>query len=119
MISEKFKREEEILTTVYPAGSTNDISPGSYKFLLGFASRQVTEIALKHVQVKVLPIDGINPLTDINSIYNGNYPFGRKIHLLLPDNNSTEETQLATFLQSSQWQILIASIGYLPASPKR
>ena len=86
----------------------------SFVFKLGFASRRVMTIAPRHVPVSVVSIDGINPMTDTQSIYDGTYKFSRKIHLLIRDNSPDSVIKLAEFLQSSSGQQLITNAGYLP-----
>ena len=71
-------------------------------------------VASQHVPVSVVSIDGINPMKDSQSIYNGTYKFSRKIHLLIRDDSPDSVVNLAKFLQSPSGQKLITDVGYLP-----
>ena len=108
--------EEEVVSfeykdTIYTPSQT---SLQNFVFKLGFASRRVMTIAPQHVPVSVVSVDGINPMTDPQSIYNGTYKFSRKIHLLIRDDSPESVVNLAKFLQSASGQKLITDVGYLP-----
>jgi len=108
--------EEEVVSfeykdTIYAPSQTNK---QNFVFKLGFASRRVMTVASQHVPVSVVSIDGINPMKDSQSIYNGTYKFSRKIHLLLRDDSPDSVVNLAKFLQSPSGQKLITDVGYLP-----
>jgi len=115
----KLNQEDEILSWEYLGSNyfATKFGPQKYAFKLGFASRQVMTIAPQHVPVRVLSVDGINPMTDIQSIYDGTYKFSQKIHLLVRDNDPAAET-LANYLLSSAGQKIITNAGYLPIAPQ-
>ena len=117
--SAKYNKEEEVLAYNYN-GSVYSTDNGiqDFAFKLAFASRRVMTIAPQHVPVKVISIDGINPLTNPQSIYDGTYPLSRKIHVLIRDDGADSATQLVKYLQSSLGQKLLADAGYLPLSPQ-
>ena len=71
-------------------------------------------IAPQHDPVSVVSVDGINPLTDPQSIYDGTYKFSRKIYLLTRQNSSDSVSAIVNYLQSASGQKLIADAGYLP-----
>jgi hypothetical protein len=112
----KLHLEQEIISfqygnqSYYP--STN--SSQNFEFELGFASRAVMTIAPQHDPVSVVSVDGINPITDPQSIYDGTYKFSRKIYLLTRQNSSGSVSELVNYLQSPSGQKLIADAGYLP-----
>ena len=112
----KFHSEEEVVSYEYKdliyAPSQNGLQ--NFAFKLGFASRRVMTVAPQHVPVSVVSVDGINPMTDPQSIYDGTYKFSRQIHLLIRDNSPDSVVRLAEFLQSSSGQKLITNAGYLP-----
>jgi hypothetical protein len=115
-INEALSMEEEVLSYQYDRSYYYAKKYGNqnYIFQLGFASRRVMTIATKHAPVKALAIEGINPMEDTESIYDGRYIFSRKIHLLMPDNGNPDVLQLAEFLVSQEGQDLITNVGYLP-----
>jgi hypothetical protein len=115
----KLNQEDEILSWEYLGSNyfATKFGPQKYAFKLGFASRQVMTIAPQHIPVRVLSVDGINPMTDTQSIYDGTYKFSQKIHLLIRDNDPVPET-LANYLLSTAGQKIIANAGYLPAVPQ-
>jgi ABC-type phosphate transport system substrate-binding protein len=117
--SPKYNKEEEVLAYEY-TGSNYGTVDGvqNFAFKLGFASRRVMTIAPQHVPVSVITIDGINPLTDSQSVYTGTYPLTRKIHILVRDNAPANATQLLKYLQSDAGQQMLATDGYLPLIPQ-
>jgi hypothetical protein len=112
----KLHLEEEVLSYEYDNPIYYPSKNGSQNFVfkLGFASRRVMTIAPRHVPISVVSVDGINPMTNTQSIYDGTYKFSRKIHLLIRDNSPDSVIKLAEFLQSSSGQQLITNAGYLP-----
>lgn len=108
--------EEEVLSLEYKDTALYTTTYGVQNFVyqLGFASRRVMTIAPQHIPVDVVSVDGINPLTDTQSIYDGTYKFSRKIHLLVRDNSSPSVMKLVNYLQSTAGQKLITDVGYLP-----
>jgi ABC-type phosphate transport system substrate-binding protein len=111
----QYDQEEEILAYEYNgSGYASSLNAPAFAFKLGFASRQVMTIAPQHVPVDVLPIDGINPLTSPQSVYDGTYPMSREIHILVRQNSSADVMQLVQYLESSVGQQALAEAGFLP-----
>jgi ABC-type phosphate transport system substrate-binding protein len=75
-------------------------------------------IAPQHVPVSIITIDGVNPLTNPQSVYDGTYPFTRQIHILVRDNAPANANQLVKYLQSDAGQQMLAADGYLPLIPQ-
>jgi len=115
----KMNFEEEVLTAEYPPGAPYGAGTGDFVFKVEFASRRVAAVALKHIPIRVISVDGINPLDNPGAIYDGTYPFSRKLHLLVPDNPTSAASRLVDFLQSPSGQQLISDAGYLPISPHK
>ena len=117
--SPKYNKEEEVLAYEY-TGSNYGTVDGvqNFAFKLGFASRRVMTIAPQHVPVSVISINGINPLTDPRSVYDGTYPLTRQIHILVRDNAPANATQLVKYLQSDAGQKILEADGYLPLIPQ-
>ncbi|MGP8079382.1 MAG: substrate-binding domain-containing protein [Dehalococcoidales bacterium] len=115
----KLNQEDEILSWEYMGSNyfATKFGPQNYAFKLGFASRQVMTIAPQHVPVRVVSVDGINPMTDPQSIYDGTYKFSEKIHFLVRDNDTATQS-LANYLLSAAGQKIIANAGYLPMVPQ-
>ena len=67
--------------------------------IVSIASRMVTQIALQHVGAAVVSINGINPVTDIDAVYNGTYPLSRKIYLISRKNLSPDTPENASRFQ--------------------
>jgi len=109
--------EEELLSFEYKTDGPYAPGSGSFVFKIGFASRRVMTIAPQHIPVKVLSIDGINPIDNTQAIYDGTYPLSRQIHLLVRQDSSAETIKLVDYLQSDAGQKLIAQAGYLPLKP--
>jgi ABC-type phosphate transport system substrate-binding protein len=112
----KLHLEEEVLSFEYNGQIYSASQNGSQNFVfkLGFASRRVMTIAPQHVPVSVVSVNGINPMTNPQSIYDGTYKFSRKIYLLIRQNSPGSAVKLADFLQSPSGQKLITDAGYLP-----
>jgi ABC-type phosphate transport system substrate-binding protein len=100
--------EEEIVAYAY-----KDVTAVT-AFQLGFASRRVALLALKHAPVQVISINGIDPVEEPQAIYNGTYPLSRKIHLLTTDNASQNINDFVDYMLSPWGQAVIESAGYLP-----
>jgi ABC-type phosphate transport system substrate-binding protein len=117
--SPKYNKEEEVLAYEY-TGSNYGTVDGvqNFAFKLGFASRRVMSIAPQHVPVSVISVDGINPLTNPQSVYDGAYPLTRQIHILVRNNTPANATQLVKYLQSDAGQKMLAADGYLPLVPQ-
>jgi hypothetical protein len=120
-INQKLNLEEEVLSYQYSQSIyyAKKYGPQNFAFQLGFASRRVMPIALKHVPVKIVSIDGINPLENPQSVYDGTYVFSRKIHLLIPQKSPPAALKIAEYLLSQEGQQMIADSGYLPVAPNR
>jgi hypothetical protein len=86
-----------------------------FTFYLMPVSRQVSLRAIEHgFGVRPLPIDGVDPLKP-ETIYSGEYPFTRKIYLLMDEKASNPHAQeLVDFLLSSQGQEQVSSASFLP-----
>ena len=109
--------EEELLSFEYKTDGPYALGAGNFVFKIGFASRRVMTIAPQHIPVKVLSIDGINPIDNTQAIYDGTYPLSRQIHLLVRQNSSVKTMKLVDYLQSDAGQKLISEAGYLPQKP--
>ena len=115
-----YDKEEEVLAYEYNGTNYSTVDGvQNFAFKLGFASRRVMTIAPQHVPVTIIPINGINPLTDPQSIYDGTYPLTREIHVLVRDNGPANATQLVKYLQSNAGQQMLAAAGYLPLIPQQ
>jgi hypothetical protein len=108
------KYEEEIIAYTYQNETPNVMGQSDFPFKLGFASRRVTLLALKHAPVKVISIDGIDPVAEPQAIYSGTYPLSREIHLITADNSSEFVNAFVDYVLSPSGQELIESAGYLP-----
>jgi ABC-type phosphate transport system substrate-binding protein len=108
--------EEEVISFEYKDQTypSNQSASPNFIFKLGFASRRVMTIAPQHDAVSVVSVDGINPLENPQSVYDGSYKFSRKIHLLIRNDSPASAMNLVNFLQSQAGQKLIANAGYLP-----
>ncbi|MGD1118419.1 MAG: substrate-binding domain-containing protein [Dehalococcoidales bacterium] len=111
----QLSKEEEILSYEYNGTQySQDPQISDFPFKLAFASRRAMTVAPDHVPVKVVSIDGVDPLKNPQSVYDGSYPFSRKIHLLTRQNSSNDVNKLADFLRSAAGQQLLSKAGYLP-----
>ena len=110
------KLEEEILGFEYKDNIyySTQYGPQDFNFKLGFASRRIMTIASQHVPVRVVSVDGINPLESPQAVYDGTYKFSRKIHVLTRENSPETAVKLTDYLQSAAGQKLITDAGYLP-----
>lgn len=109
--------EEEYLAGEYPSGRGYEAGTGDFAYKIEIASRRVIPIALQHVPIKVVSINGINPLLNTQAIYNGSYPLSRKIYLISSENCSKATTEFIDFLLSAKGQQTLTQIGYLPIQP--
>lgn len=107
------KSEEASLDTLYKS-SAGIIGQETFSPLISFASRMVTQVALTHVGVAVVTINGINPVTDIDAVYNGTYPLTRKIHLITRKYVSPSIQAFKDYLLSADGQNVLANAGLLP-----
>ena len=109
-----FNSEEEILAIDYPSGTPFKTDSGDFPYKLGFASRRVIPLAMQNVPIDVVSINGVNPLTDTQAIYDGTYPLSREIHVITRSNCSLSTTQFVDYLLSGQGQQALVNAGYLP-----
>jgi hypothetical protein len=117
--STRFNKEEEVLSYEYTGSSySSDYGAQDFPFKLAFASRRVMTIAPQHVPVSVVTVDGIDPLANPQSVYDGTYKLSRKIHILVRENTGSETQQLVQYLQSNAGQKMLADAGYLPLMPR-
>jgi hypothetical protein len=110
----KLNSEEEILSVEYPNGPPYVVGSGDFAYKIGFVSRRVIPVAMEHVPIKVISIDGIDPMQDTQAIYNGTYPLSRKIYLVTRENCSQAATQFVNFMLSAEGQQALTQAGYLP-----
>jgi ABC-type phosphate transport system substrate-binding protein len=113
--SPKYNKEEEVLSYEYQgAAYSTEWGTQDFVFKLGFASRRVMTVAPQYVPVKVVSINGIDPLANPQSIYNGTYSLSRKIHILIRQQSPTTVTDLVNYLLSAKGQQTLVDAGYLP-----
>jgi hypothetical protein len=93
-------------------------SLAGFSFFLIPASREVTLRAIQHgFNISALKIDGIDPLSSPQVIYDGTYPLSRKIYMVTPKSSSTVAAQeFRKFLLSTTGQKLIENASFLPLS---
>jgi hypothetical protein len=106
--------EEEIVAYTYRNETPNVAGQSAFIFKLGFSSLRVTQLALAHAPIRVISIDGIDPVEQPQTVYNGTYPLSRKIHLLTASNASQYVNEFLDYLLSPDGQELIERAGYLP-----
>ncbi len=112
----KYDKEEEILSyefnsSVYSA----DYGTQDFAFKVAFASRRVMTIAPQHVSVRVLSIDGIDPLMQPESVIDGSYKLCREIHVLVRDDAAPATLELVSYLTSAAGQAMLQGAGFLLA----
>lgn len=108
-----FKSEESALETLYGNAATS-IGKEPFDPIISFASRMATQTALQHIGVAVVSINGINPVTDTEAVYNGTYPLSRKIYLVTRKDVSPATQAFENYLLSADGQNALASAGLLP-----
>jgi len=106
--------EEEYLASEYPSGYPYNKGSADFPYKLSFASRRVIPLAMQNVPISVVSINGINPLTDTQAVYNGTYPLSREIHVVTRSDCSLSTSQFVNYLLSNQGQQALANAGYLP-----
>ena len=74
--------EEEVLATEYYNGAPYVTGSGDFTYKIGFVLRRVIPVALQHVPASVVSINGIDPMKDTQSIYDGSYLLSRKIYII-------------------------------------
>ncbi len=112
-----FDLEEEAISYYFTRRRTQpaEIGPEQFIFRLMPASRQVTLRAIKaRYQVRAVSIDGINPITDIQAIYDGRYLLSRKIYALTRQSPSEVVEGYVRFLLSSEGQMAVEQASFLP-----
>ena len=117
--SDLYTSEEELISARFEpeAGKVMSQKNSSYpfSFFLRQASRRITVRAIQHgFFLKALRIEGIDPLVDPKVIYDGSYPFSRRIHIISHNPASPQVQKLIQYLLSPQGQKLIAEAEYLP-----
>lgn len=109
----KLDAEEEVLSIEYVPGAPYDAGSGDFTYKIGAVSRRVIPVAMQHVPIKVISINGIDPLEDTEAIYNGKYPFSRKIHIVTRTDCPASVSQLKSYLLSPAGQKALVNAGYL------
>jgi len=109
----KLDAEEEVLSVEYYNGVPYSVGSGDFAFKIGFMSRRVIPIALQHVPIKVVSINGFDPMNDKGAIYDGRYPLGRKIYVITRQDCSSAVFDFVHFLLSEEGQTTIKDAGYL------
>ena len=104
--------EEQVLGSQYSTQASGD-----FTFKVGFASWRTAKLALQRLSVSIVSIDGIDPIANPQSVYDGTYPLSRRIHLLTGEN-CVDTDGLAQFLLSPEGQQVVQDAGYLPLPPK-
>jgi hypothetical protein len=113
--SPELYREEEMLSYAYIPGVPYSAGMGNdFTFKLGFASLRTGIIAMRNIPVRVLAIDGIDPVENVSAVYDGSYLLSREIHILTRENPSSPATEMVQYLLSAEGQALIENAGYLP-----
>ncbi len=110
----KLDAEEEVLSIEYMPGAPYDAGSGDFTYKIGAVSRRVIPVAMQHVPIKVISINGIDPLQDTEAIYNGEYPLSREIHVVTRTDCSPSVSQLVSYLLSPVGQKALSDAGYLP-----
>jgi hypothetical protein len=78
-------------------------------------SRNVIVRALEHgFSIMALSINGTEPLSDPQVIYDGTYQLGKRIHILTVDPPPAPAEALVQYLLSTAGQAKIAEIKLLP-----
>jgi ABC-type phosphate transport system substrate-binding protein len=106
--------EEEILSVEYQGDSPYSPGSGDFPFKLEYTSRRVIPVAEQHVSISVISINDIDPMQNTQAIYDGQYPFSRKIHILTRPNCTLATSKFVNFLLSPDGQKVLTSANYLP-----
>jgi hypothetical protein len=110
--------EEEWISARYklmPEDPNQIASQPFDNFYLMPVSRQVAVRALQHeFAIRVLSVDGVDPLSDPQVIYDGTYPLSRKIHVLAKRPYSADVEKMIQYLLSAQGQMQIEQASFLP-----
>ncbi len=106
--------EEEVISHEFPAEPPFLQGTQDFPFKIGFTSRRVLNLARQNgLPVKAININGINPVTEIQAIYDGTYPLSRKIYVVTPLTPSPNAEMLVKFLLAEEGQKLFADNGLL------
>jgi len=92
---------------------------GDFNWKIGFVSRGVIPIAIQHVPVSVVSINGINPMLDTKAVYDGSYLLSRKIHVITRQNDLAGSIRFHNLFIIPKGQQALAEAGYLPLLRKR
>ncbi len=118
LLPEFLDTEEELVQGVFPRLYDEPIPQVSnmpFPIDLLAVSRRVTVRAIAHgFTVKALAIDGIDPLADPGAIYQGRYPFSKKIHVLTRTQAPPGAAALVQLMQSAAGQRLLEQAAFLP-----
>jgi ABC-type molybdate transport system substrate-binding protein len=96
-------------------GMEEAVSSWPFNFFLMPVSRQVSVRAVQHgFSVHALSIDGVDPLSDPQVIYTGDYPLARTIWVVAKKPVSPQAADFIQYLVSPQGQTLIKNASYLP-----
>jgi hypothetical protein len=115
--SDTMNTEAEVLAKEYKVGAPYEQYSGDFMFKLGFASRCVSRAAVTKVPVRVVTIDGVDPLATPEAVYNRTYPLTRDIHLFASLDGSKTANTIIDWALSAEGQAAIAEAGYLPLKP--
>src|SRR5271157_3339193 len=121
-VTSLYDSEEELISARYQVPSSiqmrEQVSSYPFDFFIRQVSRRVTLRALQYgFMLNALSVDGIAPLADPKVIYDGSYPFSRRIHILVREPSAKDALKLVNYLLSPQGQELIKAAGYLPLPP--
>jgi hypothetical protein len=115
-----YETEEELISKHFDLQNIPDEAMYDFDFYVLPVSRRVTMRALQyHFKVRAIAIDGIDPITDAQSIYGGSYLLSRKIHVLTRKSAPAAAQSFVQFLLSPGGQQLIAQAYFLPLPPSR
>jgi hypothetical protein len=115
--AETMNTEAEVLAKEYKVGPPYEQYSGDFMFKLGFASRCVSRAAVNKVPVKVVTIDGVDPLATPEAVYDRSYPLTRELHVLASQDESALADTIIDWALSTEGQAAIAEAGYLPLKP--
>jgi len=112
--AETMVTEAEVLSKEYKVDPPYIRRSGDFMFKLGFASRCVTQAAVTRIPVRVVAIDGMDPLRNPEFVYSREYPFVRDLTVLYGSEVSGAAGSLVEWALSAEGQAAIAQAGYLP-----
>ncbi len=90
----------------------------NFSFKMGFVSRRAASAALASgdVPIRVVAVEGMDPLENEDAVYDGSYPLSRTIQLVT--RGDAADSGLADYLLSSAGQQILEDAGFLPTVPK-